>query len=65
MDLCNLDSALNAVSSYDSLNSLSAVASLKMLDNALELNDSMSQEMVKMMENSVTPHIGSNIDTYA
>ena len=65
MDLCNLDSALKAVSSYDSLNSLSAVASLKMLDNALELNDSMSQEIVKMMENSVTPHIGSNIDTYA
>ena len=36
--------------------------SIKMLDNAIDLNNTMAQGTIKMMENSVTPYLGSNID---
>lgn len=65
MELSALDAALSAVNSYDSIDSLSAAASMVMLDNTLEQSNIMNQEMIKMMENSVTPHIGGNIDLYA
>lgn len=39
-------------------------ASMAMLDNTIELNEAMAQSTIKMMENSVTPHIGSNIDIF-
>lgn len=35
-----------------------------MLDNSLENLDVMSQGMIKMMESSVTPELGQNIDLY-
>ena len=36
--------------------------SIKMLDNAIDLNNTMAQGTIKMMENSVTPYLGGNID---
>lgn len=61
MDITSLNSAL---STYEAapINSLSSVTSLKMLDMTMELNEQLSQDMIKMMENSVTPHLGGNID---
>lgn len=61
MDIMNVDSALLAVNSSDPT-SLSGAVSLKMLDNAMETNEAMNAELTKMMENSVYPNLGGNID---
>ena len=61
MDIANVGSALLAVGSSDP-GSLSGAVSLKMLENAMDSNESMSLGLSKMMENSVYPHLGSNID---
>lgn len=61
MDIANVGSALLAVGSSDP-GSLSGAVSLKMLENAMDSNESMSLSLSKMMENSVYPHLGSNID---
>ena len=62
MDIANVGSALSSVQGYDSLNSISAQASVMMLDNTLQMNESLSSSMIQMMENSVNPHIGGNFD---
>lgn len=69
MDLAGLDVALGTVSQYDSTSSLSSTSlaytvGVEMLDKSMELNQTLSDGMVKMMENSVTPYLGGNIDTY-
>lgn len=61
MDIANVGSALLAVGSSDP-GSLSGAVSLKMLENAMDSNESMSLSLSKMMENSIYPHLGSNID---
>lgn len=61
MEIASLNSALSLYEAAPS-NSLSSATSLKMLDNVMEMNEQMSQDMIKMMENSVTPHLGGNID---
>lgn len=61
MDIANVGSALLAVGSSDP-GSISGAVSLKMLENAMDSNESMSLSLSKMMENSVYPHLGSNID---
>ena len=61
MEIASLNSALSLYEAAPST-SLSSATSLKMLDNVMEMNEQMSQDMIKMMENSVTPHLGSNID---
>lgn len=61
MDIMNISSALSAVQ-VSSPSSLSGAVSMQMLDNTLDMNEQMNASMVKMMENSVTPHIGGNID---
>ena len=53
MDIANISSALSAVNASDP-GSLASAVSLKMLDNSLSLT--------KMMENSVYPNLGGNID---
>lgn len=58
MDLMNVNSALSAAQSYSSANSVS----VKMLDKALDMNESLNNSMLKMMENSVTPYLGGNFD---
>lgn len=69
MDLAGLDVALGTVSQYDSTSSVSSTSlaytvGVEMLDKSMELNQTLSDGMVKMMENSVTPYLGGNIDTY-
>ncbi|MBQ8278516.1 MAG: YjfB family protein [Roseburia sp.] len=67
MDIANVSSALNTVSSYNIGTSVSAVslpevASVAVLDMTMELNEQLNAQMIKMMEQSVTPHLGGNID---
>lgn len=64
MDIAAVSSALSAVQSYGSYStgSLAQVASIKMLDNAMEMNEAMNSQLISMMEQSVTPNVGSNID---
>lgn len=42
--------------------SLTQSVSMKMLDNALDMNATMSDGITRMMENSVYPNLGGNID---
>lgn len=67
MDIANVSSALNTVSSYNIGTSVSAVSlpemvGVAMLDMTMELNEQLNAQMIKMMEQSVTPHLGGNID---
>lgn len=67
MDIANVSSALNTVSSYNIGTSVSSVSlpevvSVAVLDMTMELNEQLNAQMVKMMEQSVTPHLGGNID---
>ena len=67
MDIANVSSALNTVSSYNIGTSVSSVSlpevvSVAVLDMTMELNEQLNAQMVKMMEQSVTPHLGANID---
>ena len=64
MDIAAVSSALSAVGSYGitSMGSVPQTVSVEMLDNAMEANEAMSSQMIKMMEQSVTPNLGGNID---
>lgn len=61
MDVANVSSALSAVRVSEPATVSSAVG-LKMLSKALDMNETVSQGLTKMMEMSVNPHIGGNID---
>ena len=61
MQSSTVNSALSAVSQSVSGTYVQNI-SIKMLDNAIDLNNTMAQGTIKMMENSVTPYLGSNID---
>jgi hypothetical protein len=70
MDLTGLDAALGVVSGYDSTSSVSTgslayAVGVSMLDQSMELNEAMNTQLIKAMELSVNPHLGSNIDVYA
>lgn len=64
MDIGAVSSALSAVNSYGlySTGSLAQVASVKMLDKAMESSEAVNAAMIKMMEQSVMPNLGGNID---
>lgn len=67
MDIANVSSALNTVSSYNIGTSVSAVSlpevvSVAVLDMTMELNEQLNAQMTKMMEQSVTPHLGGTLD---
>ncbi|MEE1079168.1 MAG: YjfB family protein [Agathobacter sp.] len=62
MEIANVSSALSAVSVAGGTNTLAGAVGMKMLDNTLETNEALNASMIKMMENSVTPHIGGNFD---
>ena len=61
MDITNVSSALSALQFSDT-SSLTQSVSMKMLDNALDMNATMSAGITRMMENSVYPNLGGNID---
>ena len=70
MDLANISSALSTLSAYDasssvSQGSLAYAVGTAVLDNQLEMNEELNASMIRMMEQSVTPHLGGNIDVYA
>ena len=60
-----MSSALSVVNSYNSTQSVAYAASVMMLDKTMEASESMNVQMVRMMEQSVNPHIGGNIDIFA
>ena len=64
MDIAAVSSALSAVQSYGSYatGSLAQVASIKMLDNTMEMSEAMNAQLISMMEQSVNPNLGGNID---
>ena len=67
MDIANVSSALNTVSSYDigtsvSGTSLTEQVGIAMLDMSMELNAQLNASMIQALERSVTPHLGGNID---
>ena len=64
MDIAAVSSALSAVQSYGaySTGSLAQAVSIKMLDNTMEMSEAMNAQLVSMMEQSVNPNVGGNID---
>ena len=69
MDIANVSSTLNTVSSYDIGTSVSGVSlqeyvGVAMLDKTMELNEQLNASMIQALERSVTPHLGGNIDLY-
>lgn len=64
MEIGAVSSALSAVNSYapSSIGSVAQTISVEMLDQAMEMNEAMNSQLISLMENSVTPHIGGNID---
>ncbi len=61
MQIGNVNTALSSVNAATPGTATSAT-SVAMLDNAIELNETMAQSTIKMMENSVTPYLGGNFD---
>ena len=69
MDIANVSSALNTVSSYGigtsvSPTSFSEQVGIAVLDMSMELNNQLNTSMIQALERSVTPHLGGNIDLY-
>ena len=64
MDIAAVSSALSAVQSYGaySTGSIAQTASIKMLDNTMEMSEAMNTQLIQMMEQSVNPNLGGNID---
>lgn len=63
MDIAAVSSALSAVST-STTGSLMEYVSVQMLDQAMDLNETMNAQMIRAMEQSVTPHLGGNIDIH-
>ena len=64
MEIAPVSSALSAVNSYapTSIGSVAQAVSVEMLDQSMEMNEAMNSQLVSLMEQSVTPHLGGNID---
>ena len=61
MNIGNVSSALRAINPSDPSSLMESVG-VKMLDKSLDASVSMNDSMIRMMENSVTPYLGGNID---
>ncbi len=69
MDFANVSAALGTLSAYDASSSVSSgslayAVSTAVLDQSLEMNEALGASMVQMMEHSVNPAVGGNIDLY-
>lgn len=69
MEILDLSSIANTVSSYDSGSVSEAVSdreavSIAMLDKALDMSEAMQMQMIKSMEMSVNPNLGANINMH-
>ena len=61
MNIGNVNSALSAINASEPSSLMESVG-VKMLDKSLYASVSMNDSMIRMMENSVTPYLGGNID---
>ena len=61
MNIGNVSSALSAINASEPSSLMESVG-VKMLDKSLDASVSMNDSMIRMMENSVTPYVGGNID---
>ena len=61
MNIGNVSSALSAINASEPSSLMESVG-VKMLDKSLDASVSMNDSMILMMENSVTPYLGGNID---
>lgn len=69
MDFSLVDSALSTMTAYDAGSSVSTASlayavGTKLLSQSLDATEVMGQAMIQMMEHSVTPELGGNIDMY-
>lgn len=69
MDFSNIDLALSTLSAYDasssvSTSSLAYAVGTEVLSQSLDMTQQMGASMIQMMEHSVTPELGGNIDIY-
>lgn len=64
MDIAAVSSALSAVNSYapTSIGSVAQAVSVEMLDQAMDMNEAMNSQLISLMEQSVMPNLGGNID---
>lgn len=64
MDISAVSSALGAVQSYGpyATGSVAQAVSVEMLDQSMEMNEAMNSQLIQLMERSVTPNLGGNID---
>lgn len=61
MNIGNVNSALSAINASEPSSLMESVR-MKMLDKTLDTSASMNDSIIRMMENSVTPYLGGNID---
>ena len=68
MDFSNVSTALSTLTSYDAASvnpgSLAYAVGAAVLGQSMDINEAMGTAMVQMMERSVTPELGGNIDLY-
>ena len=69
MDFSNLDMALSTISAYDASSSVSSASlayavGTEILSQSIDMTQAMGASMIQMMERSVTPELGGNIDIY-
>lgn len=61
MNIGNANSALSAINASEPSSLMESVG-MKILDKTLDTSASMNDSIIRMMENSVTPYLGGNID---
>ena len=61
MNIGKVNSALSAINASEPSSLMESVG-MKMLDKTLDTSASMNDSIIRMMENSVTPYLGGNID---
>lgn len=69
MDFSNIDMALSTISAYDASSSVSSASlayavGTEILSQSIDMTEVMGASMIQMMERSVTPELGRNIDIY-
>lgn len=69
MDFSIVDAALGTMTAYDATSSvgtssLAYAVGTEMLSQSLDMTQAMGASMIQMMERSVTPELGGNIDVY-
>ena len=69
MDFSNIDMALSTISASDASSSVSSASlayavGTEILSQSIDMTEVMGASMIQMMERSVTPELGGNIDIY-